>query len=111
LVISDGDVIVNRVDPAKGMYYMLGFDRYANAKIYGNRELLMNAMNYLLDDQSLISIRSRTITLRQLDAGRIVEDRLHWQLVNTVVPVALSILIGILFNLMRRRRANAPKAN
>ncbi|MFN6116755.1 MAG: hypothetical protein ACK46C_12860, partial [Flavobacteriales bacterium] len=73
--------------------------------------LLMNAMNYLLDDQSLISIRSRTITLRQLDAGRIVEDRLHWQLVNTVVPVALSILIGILFNLMRRRRANAPKAN
>lgn len=111
LVIGDGDVIGNRVDPAKGMYYMLGFDRYANAKIYGNRELLMNAMNYLLDDRSLISIRSRTIVLRQLDPERIVGERTSWQLVNIGVPVLFSIAFGILFNLARRRRAAAPKAS
>jgi ABC-2 type transport system permease protein len=70
LFISDGDVIQNRVDAASGMPYMLGYDRYANAKIYGNRELLINAVNYLLDDKALISIRSRTIALRQLDPHR-----------------------------------------
>ncbi|MBL8010896.1 MAG: gliding motility-associated ABC transporter substrate-binding protein GldG [Flavobacteriales bacterium] len=104
LVISDGDVIENRVDPAKGMYYMLGYDRYANAKIYGNRELLVNAVNYLLDDQSLISLRSRAITLRQLDPVRSVGERTFWQVVNLVVPSLVVILAGLLLHLLRRRR-------
>ncbi len=104
IVVSDGDVIANRVDHDKGMYYMLGFDRYANAKIYGNREFIVNAMNYLLDDKSLISIRSRAITLRQLDPERIVLDRTFLQVLNTAVPVILSILAGLLFQLLRRRR-------
>ena len=105
IVISDGDVIANRVDASKGMFYMLGFDRYANAKIYGNRELITNAMNYLLDDQSLISIRSREITLRQLDPARIVAERGGWQIFNTAGPILLSILIGLAYHLYRRRRS------
>ncbi len=104
LVISDGDVIENRVDPAKGMYYMLGYDRYANAKIYGNRELLVNAVNYLLDDRSLISLRSRAITLRQLDPVRSAGERALWQVVNLVVPSLVVILAGLLFHLLRKRR-------
>ncbi|HMQ76945.1 MAG TPA: gliding motility-associated ABC transporter substrate-binding protein GldG [Flavobacteriales bacterium] len=104
LVISDGDVIENRVDPAKGMYYMLGYDRYANAKIYGNRELLVNAVNYLLDDRSLISLRSRAITLRQLDPVRSVGERALWQVVNLAVPSAVVILAGLLFHALRKRR-------
>lgn len=105
IVVSDGDVIANRVDPSKGMFYMLGFDRYANAKIYGNREFITNAMNYLLDDQSLISIRSREITLRQLDPDRIVQERGGWQLFNTAGPILLSILTGLAYHLYRRRRS------
>jgi ABC-2 type transport system permease protein len=108
VVISDGDVIANRVDASKGMYYMLGFDRYANAKIYGNRELIINAMNYLLDDKSLISIRSREITLRQLDPERIEQERLPIQIFNTVLPIVLSILGGLAFHFLRRRRMSSP---
>ena len=87
------------------MFYALGFDRYANAKIYGNRELLVNAMNHLLDDKSLISIRSRTITLRQLDPDRIVKDRGFWQVVNTAVPVLLALVLGFCFQYLRKRKA------
>jgi len=105
LVITDGDVIANRVDADKGMYYMLGYDRYANAKIYGNRELILNALNYLLDDRALISIRSRAITLRQLDPGRIVKERLFWQIFNTVLPLFLSLMAGILYSIYRRRQS------
>lgn len=105
LVISDGDVIANRVDASKGMYYMLGYDRYANAKIYGNRELILNAMNYLLDDHALISIRSRAITLRQLDPGRIVEDRAFWQVFNIGLPLFISLLAGVLYSVYRRRQS------
>jgi ABC-2 type transport system permease protein len=96
------------VDASKGMYYMLGFDRYANAKIYGNRELIINAMNYLLDDKSLISIRSREITLRQLDPERIEQERLPIQIFNTVLPIVLSILGGLAFHFLRRRRMSSP---
>lgn len=103
IVIADGQVIANRVDASKGMYYMLGFDRYANAKIYGNRELIMNAMNYLLDDRALISIRSRAITLRPLDAARIEKERAQWQLVGIGAPLAISLLLGLAYQLHRRR--------
>jgi len=105
IVISDGDVIGNRIDTSKGMFYTLGFDRYANAKIYGNRELIINGMNHLLDDKSLISIRSREITLRQLDPERIVEDRMWWQVVNIALPIALALFLGSIYQFVRRRKA------
>lgn len=105
IIVSDGDVIANRVDYQKGMYYMLGFDRYANAKIYGNREFIINAMNYLLDDQSLISIRSRAITLRQLDMLRVERERTKWQVINIAVPITISVLIGLVYHYYRRRRS------
>jgi gliding-associated putative ABC transporter substrate-binding component GldG len=106
IVVSDGDVIANRVDPAKGMFYPLGFDRYANTKLYGNREFIVNAMNYLLDDKSLISIRSRELTLRQLDPVRIERDRTMIQLFNLVLPVLLTIGAGLLLHFLRRNRSN-----
>lgn len=108
LVISDGDVIENRIDPAKGVYFPLGWDRYSNAKRYGNREFIINAMNYLLDDQGLISIRSRAISLRLLDSKRIEDERRYWQVVNTVVPILLSLVAGLLFHLLRVRANRTP---
>lgn len=105
IVIGDGDVIGNRVDAAKSMYFTLGFDRYANSKIYGNRELIVNAMNHLLDDRSLITIRSREITLRQLDPQRIEVDRTRLQVLNTVLPVLLAVFVGLVYQFFRRRKA------
>jgi gliding-associated putative ABC transporter substrate-binding component GldG len=106
IVVADGDVIANRVDATKGMYYPLGYDRYANAKLYGNREFLVNAMNYLLDDKSLISIRSRELTLRQLDPSRTENERTLIQLFNLVLPVLLTIGGGVLLHVLRRKRSN-----
>ncbi len=104
LVVSDGDVIANRVDRRQGMYFTLGYDRYAQAKIYGNKEFLINAVNYLLDDQALISVRSRAIGLRKLDPERIVSERGYWQVLNVALPIALGLLIGGLSWWLRRRR-------
>lgn len=106
IVVADGDVIANRVDAAKGMFYPLGYDRYANTKLYGNREFLVNAMNYLLDDKSLISIRSRELTLRQLDPLRSENERTLIQLLNLVLPVLLTIGGGVMLHFLRRKRSN-----
>lgn len=104
LVISDGDAIANRVDRKQGMFYTLGYDRYAKSKIYGNRELFVNAMNYLLDDRSLISIRSQAISLRQLDPQRSIDERTRWQVVNLAGPVLLALLGVLAFALLRKKR-------
>lgn len=104
LVISDGDIIKNRVDPRGGTYYTLGYDRYAKRKIYGNREFLINAINYMLDDKSLISIRSRAITLRKLDEQKVIDDGPFWKVFNMTAPVALIIVVGWLTYFFRKRR-------
>jgi hypothetical protein len=66
-------------------------------------------MNYLLDDKGLISIRSRAITLRQLDPQRIVEDRAWWQTVNTAAPVAIVLLFGLIYQFLRKRKAHQKR--
>lgn len=109
LTVSDGDALANPTDPAKGTWFPLGYERMARAKVYGNREFFVNAMNYLLNDQSLISIRSRAITLRQLDPVRTAKQRTAIQVANIALPVLAGLLMGLGFHLMRRRRhAHTP---
>lgn len=104
LVVSDGDVAKNRVNRSRGQVYPLGYDRYAGRKLYGNREFLVNALNYMLGDDSLIKIRSRNVRLRQLDAERVSSERPLWQAVNIVVPVLLILIIGALQYFIRRKK-------
>lgn len=102
--ISDGDAIANPVDLQKGTYFPLGYEKAARAKIFGNREFFVNAMNYLLNDKSLISIRSRSIRLHQLDPHRIEVDRQEIQVANVLLPILLGLFGGGAFYLLRKRR-------
>ncbi len=104
MVVSDGDAIINAVDPAKSMYYTLGYDRNRRAKMYGNREFFINAMNYLLKDGDLIATRSRVITLRKLDETRVETGRTGLQVANVALPILLSVAAGAAFAYLRRRR-------
>ena len=106
IVIGDGDIARNKVMPVQGGLapLPLGFDRYANRVIYDNKEFLMNAVNYLLDDPEMISVRSRTIELRKLDAALIREKRNLIQFTNVVLPIALVVLLGIAVVYIRKRK-------
>ena len=108
LVIADGDIIRNQLnvlnpDIPKGTPLPLGFDQYTGAQ-YGNKDFMLNAMDYMLDDSGLIDIRSRELKIRLLDTARIKNNKLLWQLLNTFVPVLLVILLGLIYNLVRRNR-------
>ncbi len=107
LVVSDGDIIRNQFnivnrDIPKGAPLPLGYDQYTGTQ-YGNKDFLVNAIDYMLDDSGLIDIRSRELKIRLLDLDRVKKQRLTWQLVNTLIPV-LSILIFGLLNFFWRRR-------
>jgi len=58
----------------------------------------------MLDDSGLIDIRSRELKIRLLDLERVKKQRTLWSVVNTVVPVVMIVLLGILNYFWRRRK-------
>ncbi|WP_423818818.1 gliding motility-associated ABC transporter substrate-binding protein GldG [Salinimicrobium sp. TIG7-5_MAKvit] len=101
LVISDGDVIKNQLQ--RGEPLELGYDRYTGTT-YGNREFLLNAVNYLLDDRGLINIRSKEVKIAFLDPEKVEEERTFWQMMNIALPIGLLALFAGLFRVIRRNK-------
>ncbi|HUV00021.1 MAG TPA: gliding motility-associated ABC transporter substrate-binding protein GldG [Bacteroidales bacterium] len=104
IVIADGDIIRNEVrrSGTAEIHYPLGQDRYTG-QIFGNRDFILNCLNYLVDDNGIMKLRSRELKLRLLDRNRIRTERLKWQLVNITVPVLIVILAGILYGFLRKK--------
>lgn len=101
IVISDGDLIKNQLD--RGRPLELGFDKWTNS-FYGNKEFLLNSVNYLLDDSGLINIRTKEISVAFLDPEKTADKRGFWQLLNIVLPLGLLGLFGVLFFYFRRKK-------
>ena len=101
VVISDGDIIKNQLQGSRPLE--LGFDKMTN-QFYGNKEFLLNTVNYLLDDSGLINIRTRQIAVPFLDPQKTVEQRTKWQVLNLLLPLGLLTLFGIGFVVYRKRR-------
>ncbi len=101
LVVSDGDIIKNQI--RNGRPLELGYDKWTN-NFYGNKEFLLNAINYLLDDTGLINIRTKQVHIPFLDADKIRQEKTQWQLINIGLPLLLTLVIGLLFNYFRKRK-------
>ncbi len=104
IVVADGDIIRNDVrrTGTTGTPYPLGQDR-VSGEIMGNRDFIINCLNYLVDDNGIMELRSREMKLRLLDRNRIREERTFWQIINTTVPVLIVIISGIIWSFFRRK--------
>ncbi|GAB4007794.1 gliding motility-associated ABC transporter substrate-binding protein GldG [Spirosoma migulaei] len=103
LICSDGDLIVNDVDYKRQTPYPLGFDRYTRTT-YANKDFALNAIDYLVDPTGVIAARNRTVTLRPLDKIRVDSSRTSWQLLNLLGPIALLGIVGVVWQMARRRQ-------
>lgn len=105
IIFSDGNLIANKYRMAGGVpeFMPLGYDQYSQ-QTFGNKDFLLNAVNYLSDDQGLMELRSRVFKIRLLDKVRIREEKTFWQLLNVVMPLMLIALFGAGFVYLRRRR-------
>jgi gliding-associated putative ABC transporter substrate-binding component GldG len=106
IVIADGDIAYNDVDMRNGkpMPIALGYDPQFRRVLYDNKEFLMNCMNYLLDDQALISVRSRTIELRKMAEEKIQTSGGTIKMLNTVAPILLVLMLGVIQFVWRKKR-------
>ena len=105
IVIGDGSIIANKVSTRNGQMQTLplGYDSYSQTT-FGNKEFLVNAVNYLCDDTGIMSLRSRVFKIRLLDKVKTSENKLFWQLLNILIPLAFIALFGLVFNLVRRKK-------
>jgi ABC-2 type transport system permease protein len=113
VVVADGDLAKNQlnvVNPnlARGIPLPMGYDQYTDMQ-YGNANFVLNTVDYLLDSQGLIGVRSREVKLRLLDAQRVTREGSFWKTLNTLLPLALVALGGFLFRLNRKRRYSTPQ--
>ena len=103
IVCSDGDIPVNDFDKKQNVPLPLGFDKYSG-NTFANKDFVMNAVDYLLDDNGVITARNKEIVLRPLDKVALQEEREYWQGINLIVPIVVLILAGLLKGYLRKRQ-------
>jgi gliding-associated putative ABC transporter substrate-binding component GldG len=102
IIISDGDIIRNQIDE-KGQPLELGFDKWTN-QVYANKEFLLNCVNYLLDDNGLINIRSKEVDLPLLDKEKVYDNYEYSQIITVGFPLLLLLLFGIVITYLRKKQ-------
>lgn len=106
LVISDGDVAANKVFADKSgkiQWYPLGFNDFEKTT-YANKDLMLNAVEYLSDASGVILARSREVKLRLLDSVKAQREKTLWQVLNIGFSVAFILVFALIFSWMRKRK-------
>jgi gliding-associated putative ABC transporter substrate-binding component GldG len=106
IVISDADIAYNEVQVENGKEYPLplGYSKQFKRVVYDNKDLLLNCVNYLLDDASLIDVRSRNIQVRKLDKDKISNEKNYWKSLNTASPLFVLAIFGTTVIYSRKKR-------
>ena len=104
IVIADADIVRNEVRRVGSSEtpYPLGQDK-VTGQLYGNRDFLINCLNYMVDDKRIMELRSRELKLRLLDRTRVKNERMKWQLINIAGPVLFVIMAGLIYSCLRKK--------
>lgn len=105
IIIADPDIIRNDVSRvgSKITPLPLGLDRYTQ-ETFGNKDFLINCLNWLVDENNLMELRSREMKLRLLDKSVIRQKRVMIQILNTILPVILVVFAGIIYSFLRKKK-------
>jgi len=103
VVMADGDHAAIRLNPRTGQPQELGFDPFTQYT-FANRDLLMNTMAYLTDENGLIVARNKEVKIRPLNRQKVKDERLTWQLINIALPLLVLAAFGLIRAYMRKKK-------
>jgi ABC-2 type transport system permease protein len=101
IVIADGDVGRNQI--LKNKPFDLSRDKWTNEQ-FGNKDFLLNAVDYLLDDVGLMKLRNKSLQIPILDKQKAFKERRYWQFINLGIPLLMLLVFGIGFHGLRKRK-------
>ncbi len=104
IVVADGDIALNLISQ-KGEPLLMGQNNYKELAItYANKDFLINSIEYLSGNDNILATRAKDYTMRVLDPVKKQNNAGFWKFITTTVPIALIVLIGFIFNLLRKKR-------
>ena len=86
--------------------FIFFFDRKYDEKFVfgGNKDFMINAIEYMMDDKGVIEARTKEVKLRLLDTARTRTEATKWRLLNIVLPLLFLAVFGIGFHYWRQRK-------
>lgn len=105
IVVGDGDIIRNDVrfrNSGEPQITPLGYDEISR-QTFGNKDFVVNAVQYLADEDGLMNLRNRTFTLRLLDKAKISEGTTMLKIMAIGIPILFVLVVGLLIYFYRRR--------
>lgn len=100
VVVADGDIARNQI--LKGKPHNLAVDKWTGEQ-FGNKDFLINTIDYLLDDTGLINLRNKTVRINLLNKQKVYAEKHFWQFINIGIPLILLGIFGFGFNYLRKR--------
>ena len=111
IVVADGDIIRNEVrmrHTGNPQITPLGFDEISN-QTFGNKQFILNAVNYLTDDAGWMTLRNRNYELRLLDKEKLSNELLFWKIINLLLPILIISACGAVIPIWRKNRYGKNK--
>lgn len=103
IICADGDVVVNDYDYRRNTPLPLGYDR-ASSNVFGNKDFVMHALDYMTDENGIINSRNKQISIRALDKIAVHKDKKFWQALNLLLPLAILGIFGAIRYYIRKRK-------
>jgi gliding-associated putative ABC transporter substrate-binding component GldG len=103
MMVSDGDLAINSFDPRDNTIGELGYNEFERY-LFSNKDFLLNAINYLIDDTGIIAAKSKEIKLRLLNQSKAAEEALFWQLLNILGTIGLMLSLFGVHQWIRKRK-------
>ncbi len=108
IVVSSSDIITNELQgQGKDTQVLpMGYDR-ASKQLFGNREFIVNAINWLTDDEGLMQLRTKQQQMYLLNKSAAYEYRDKYAILSILIPITMmSLIMGSVF-LYRKKKYEA----
>jgi ABC-2 type transport system permease protein len=111
IVVADGEIIKNDVrrrESANPRILPLGYDEVTQ-QTFGNKQFILNAVNFLTDEEGWMELRTRSYQLRLLNRDRVANEAGFWKILNIGLPLFFVLIIGLLVPFWRKRKFGKEK--
>ncbi|GAB6009759.1 gliding motility-associated ABC transporter substrate-binding protein GldG [Dysgonomonas reticulitermitis] len=108
VIVSSSDIITNELQGQGEDTQVLpmGYDR-ASKQLFGNREFIVNAINWLTDDEGLMQLRAKQQQMYLLNKATGYENRDKYAILSILIPVVImSLIMGGVFLYRKRKYEN-----
>jgi hypothetical protein len=71
---------------------------------FGNQDFFQNMTDYMLDDISVLDLRSRQIDIHEINSEEIKLNTNYYKILNIGLPIGIILLLALFFSFIRKRK-------